>query len=116
MAKVLYAHIFVLALLLTYTIYSQDLKIVEEKEYQKSVVIYTKAKCKFCISAQELLRKNGILYADIDITWDKELHQKLINQTGQKTVPYIFIQNEFIGGYSELLELSNSKKLTIAKQ
>src|SRR5688572_8090573 len=111
MRRVLYAPIIILAVFLAYTIYSQDLKIVEEKEYQKNVVIYTKAKCKYCSETKELLRKKDILYIDIDVTWDKELHQKLINQTGQKTVPYIFIKDKFIGGYTELAKLEKARQL-----
>lgn len=113
MTRVLYAPIAILVIFLAYTIYSysHELKIVEEKEYQKNVVIYTKAKCKYCSDAKELLRKKDILYTDNDITWDKELHQKLIGQTGQKTVPYIFIKDKFIGGYRELAELEKTHQL-----
>jgi len=111
MIRILYAPVIVLALFLAYTIYSQDLKLVDEREYQKTAVIYTKAKCKFCTNAQELLRQNQILYAEIDITWDPALHKKLQEQTNQSTVPYIFIKDKFVGGYAELLALHKSNRL-----
>ncbi len=96
---------------LVYTIYAQDLKIADVREYEKKVVIYTQMKCPFCTNAKELLDKRDIPYAEIDITWDKDMYNKLYEETGQSTVPYIFINGKFIGGFQELANLESHKEL-----
>ena len=44
------------------------------------------------------------------------LHQKMADQTGQNTVPYVYVNGEFIGGYKSLKELEESGKLYIVEQ
>jgi glutaredoxin len=45
------------------------------------------------------------------LTNNKYLIIKLVSQTGQNTVPYVFVNDEFIGGYQNLLELDKAGKL-----
>lgn len=70
-----------------------------------NVLIYTIPTCPYCIKAKELLRNKNIPYKDIDLSNNPSLRKQLIEQTGQKTVPQIFINNKFIGGYTELSKL-----------
>jgi len=112
MLKILYLPLLIIVLFLGYTIYTKDTAPTEQREYGKLyVVIYTKSKCSFCIAAKTLLNNKNIKFEEIDITWDKEQHQKLYNQTKQSTVPYIFINDKFIGGYEELNNLSKENQL-----
>ena len=111
MKRALYLPLVVLIGFLGYTIYSQDVKIRDMREYESKVIVYTRIKCKYCLDATNFFRQKDTPYVDIDITWDKELHQKLIRETHQQTVPYIFINGKFIGGYSELIDLNKTKKL-----
>ena len=113
MIKGLYLPIALLLSFLAYTIYSQDLKIKEVKEYKRKVLIYSKEKCSFCIEAKKLLDEEDIPYTDKDITWDKEQYEKLRTATGQLTVPFIFINEMFIGGYQELANLNKTKQLDV---
>lgn len=111
MKKTFYLPLGILIVLLVYTIYSQNVKVKDFREYESKVIIYSKDKCKYCVDAKNFFIFKDTPYIDIDITWDKELHQKLSQETGQTTVPYIFINGKFIGGYQQLIDLEKNKKI-----
>lgn len=111
MPKFLYILIAGLLSYLLYSINTEDVSFKDSREYEHKVVVYSKAKCFYCENAKELLTKKNIIYKEVDLTWDLELHKKLINETGQTTVPYIFIHDKFIGGYSDLEQLDHNNKL-----
>jgi glutaredoxin 3 len=75
------------------------------------VILYTKKWCNYCEMAKEFFTKNQIAYEDVDLSVNLDLQKKLVDKTGQVTVPYIFINDEFIGGYSDLLKLKKLNKL-----
>ena len=110
-----------LVLLASVKLYSKyELSIVNrEAKTLKSnlkVLLYTKDTCKYCILAKELLDKNAIPYEVIELGNNRDLHQKMADQTGQDTVPYVYVNGEFIGGYKSLQELEKSGKLYIVEQ
>ena len=80
------------------------------------ILLYTKDTCKYCILAKELLDKNAIPYEVIELGNNRDLHQKMADQTGQNTVPYVCVNGEFIGGYKSLQELEKSGKLYTVDQ
>ena len=80
------------------------------------ILLYTKDTCKYCILAKELLDKNAIPYEVIELGNNRDLHQKMADQTGQNTVPYVYVNGEFIGGYKSLQELEESGKLYTVEQ
>lgn len=66
-------------------------------------VIYVKPTCPFCVRAKDLLLKRGIEIEEHDISNDPELRTWISDSVGgYKTVPMIFLNDEFIGGCSEL--------------
>lgn len=73
------------------------------------IIIYSKVGCSYCISAKALLDQKGIRYESIDLDNNPDLYNKLVNQTGQKTVPYIFINDEFMGGFTDLKDFLAKK-------
>lgn len=75
--------------------------------------LYTWSNCPFCIRAKKLLEAKGISYTDHNIDNNDEKKNELYQQTNQKTVPFIFINGEFIGGYTELKELDDAGKLDL---
>lgn len=75
------------------------------------VIIYAKDSCIYCIRAKELLDSRQIFYEVVDLTNNKDLHLKLVEKTGQHTVPYVFINDKFIGGYQNLQEFNMQGKL-----
>lgn len=77
----------------------------------KKIEIYTWGFCPYCVRAKNLLEEKGLDYKEISLDGkDDELHA-LRERTGQRTVPQIFIDDEFIGGFSELSQLNSEGKL-----
>ncbi|MBI4855963.1 MAG: glutathione S-transferase N-terminal domain-containing protein [Acetobacterium sp.] len=77
----------------------------------KEIKLYTWAHCPYCRAARELLEEKGLKYTDIDIYNDEQTRRQLQDQTGHYTVPFVFIGETFIGGFSELKEIEFSGKL-----
>lgn len=77
----------------------------------KDVNLYTWPTCPYCRRAKALLDDLNVAYHDHDIAGDNETKQKLIDKTGQTTVPYIFIGDEFIGGCDDLYALHREGRL-----
>ena len=56
--------------------------------------------------AMTLLDQHGIEYTNIDVTSDAEKEQEMMQRSGRTTVPQIFFDDESIGGFTELANLS----------
>ena len=78
----------------------------------KKIVIYSTKVCPYCVSAKRLLESLNQKYEEVDLTNDQELRQKLSDENnGYRTVPMIFINDAFIGGFTELQKLAQQKQL-----
>lgn len=77
------------------------------------VEMYSIDYCPYCIAAKELLEAKGVTYLDHDISdWpDEQLNARMLELTGRKTVPEIWIDGEHIGGYDELKALDEAGEL-----
>ena len=75
------------------------------------IILYTWPHCPFCIQAKHILDSYHLIYEDHNIYDKNEIKNELISRTGQKTVPYIFFNDQLIGGYSELAEMENNGQL-----
>jgi len=75
------------------------------------VKIYTTRVCPYCIAAKRLLAARGVAYEEIDVTGDDARRGWLVETTGRRTVPQIFIGGEAIGGYDELASLDQAGRL-----
>jgi glutaredoxin 3 len=75
------------------------------------VVMYTTQYCPFCVRAKALLRQKGIAFEEIDIGADADLRAKMIEASGRRTVPQIFINGTAIGGCEELRALDEQGEL-----
>lgn len=67
-----------------------------------TIKIYTKKNCPFCVKAKRLLNSKGLAFEEIDLELNPEEKQPLIERTNYRKVPQIFINDEFIGGFTEL--------------
>ena len=70
------------------------------------VTIYTTQTCPYCIRAKALLRERGV--ADFDeIRVDEQPSERavMVERSGRRTVPQIFIGAQHIGGCDDLVEL-----------
>ena len=75
------------------------------------VRVYSIQGCPYCVKAKALLRQRGIQFQEIDVTSRPEMRQWLVQQTGRKTVPQIFINDKCIGGASDLEALDSAGML-----
>jgi glutaredoxin 3 len=75
------------------------------------VEIYTTVVCPFCVRAKRLLQARGIPYDEIDVEGDDALRADLVERTGRRTVPQIFIDGRSIGGFEELAALDAAGEL-----
>lgn len=75
---------------------------------QYKIEIYSKDNCSYCDASKRLLEEAGYLYTEykIELTGDERLRlmNELTDRLGQppKTVPQIFINDEAIGGFTQL--------------
>lgn len=72
--------------------------------------IYTKSYCPYCHRAKSMLESMHLKYEEIPVD-DPIEQQKLIDKTNHMTVPQIFIDEKFIGGYDDLVEAKKSGEL-----
>jgi len=75
------------------------------------VTIYTTGMCGFCFAAKRLLDGKGVSYTEIRTEGRRDLRQWIAEQSGQRTVPQIFINGESIGGFTELEGLNRAGAL-----
>ena len=70
------------------------------------VKIYTTATCPYCLHAKQLLKERGVTALN-EIRVDREPgeRQKMMDITGRRTVPQIFIGDAHVGGCDELVAL-----------
>ena len=76
-----------------------------------NITIYSKQWCSYCANAKRLLTARGFDFEEVEITHDPALEAKLIEQTGQRTVPQILVNDKPIGGFVELARLVSSGDL-----
>ncbi|AMP89138.1 glutaredoxin 3 [Legionella pneumophila] len=69
------------------------------------VILYTTAYCPYCIKAKELLDKKKVIYSEIRVDLQPELREEMIQKSGRRTVPQIFINGQAIGGCDDLYAL-----------
>ncbi len=79
----------------------------------KDVVIYGTDYCPYCRQAEKFFETRSIPFKAIDVTCDQAMREKLVELTGQRTVPQIFIGGESIGGYSDLMKLHQQGQLDV---
>jgi glutaredoxin 3 len=76
------------------------------------VLMYSTAVCPYCIRAEQLLKRKGV--ADIEkvrVDLDPGRRKEMMDKTGQRTVPQIFIGDTYVGGCDELYALDHEGKL-----
>lgn len=74
------------------------------------VVMYTSGWCGFCARARALLERKGVPFREIDAD-DPEARAEMVERSGMRSVPQIFIGSRHVGGYEELYALERSGEL-----
>lgn len=75
-------------------------------EEMQKVQVYTAKICSYCQAAKRLLSQRQIAFEEINLDDKPDLRLKLSEENnGYRTVPMIFIDSKFIGGFTELAAL-----------
>lgn len=76
------------------------------------VIIYSTTVCPYCVRAKQLLERKGVAYKEINLSNEvPEVRMELMQRTNHRTVPQIFINDQFIGGFDQLYALEREGKL-----
>jgi len=76
------------------------------------VKMYTTAVCPYCQRAEQLLRARGVTEIEkIRIDLDPAARDEMMQITGRRTVPQIFIADYHVGGCDDLYALDNEGRL-----
>ena len=70
------------------------------------IEVYSTPNCPFCVRAKALLKSKNLSFQEIDVSDDVESLQKMIQLSGLRSVPQIFINNQSIGGFDKLSQMN----------
>jgi len=76
-----------------------------------TVIIYTTGYCPYCFRAKQLLDSKQVSYQEIRVDDDHAKREEMVNKSGRRTVPQIFIDGQHIGGCDDLYALEDEGKL-----
>ena len=76
------------------------------------IVMYCTEVCPYCVRAEHLLKRKGIHDIDkIRIDLHPEQRDEMVQRTGRRTVPQIYINGEHVGGYDDMAALDQAGEL-----
>jgi glutaredoxin 3 len=76
------------------------------------VKMYTSAVCPYCVRAERLLDSKGVTNIEkIRVDLDPEQKVVMMQKTGRRTVPQIYVGDTHVGGFDDLYALEQAGKL-----
>jgi thioredoxin reductase (NADPH) len=76
------------------------------------VVMYTGHGCPFCARARNLLESKGVAWTEINIQEEPDRKAEMVQRSGRRTIPQIFVDGVHLGGYDDIHALDLEGKLT----
>jgi glutaredoxin 3 len=73
-----------------------------------NIEIYGTTICPFCVASKELLKSKNIKFKYKNLDDDPKLRDKMAKELNYYTVPMIFIDKKFIGGFSDLQKIQST--------
>lgn len=74
--------------------------------------MYSTGVCPFCARAEMLLKSKGVTAIEkIRVDLDLQQREEMMQKTGRRTVPQIYIGDTHVGGFDELAALEHAGKL-----
>lgn len=67
--------------------------------------------CPYCVRARRLFDERGVSYQDIRVEREPALRHQMMELSGRRTVPQIWIGETHVGGYTDLLDLDQGGQL-----
>jgi len=81
-------------------------------EMTAKVLMYSTAVCPYCVRAESFLRAKGVVEIDkIRVDLDPARRAEMMQKTGRRTVPQIYIGERHVGGYEDLVALDRAGRL-----
>jgi glutaredoxin 3 len=77
-----------------------------------TVTMYCTAVCPYCVRAEMLLKQRGVTHIEkVRIDQDPSQRAIMMERTGRRTVPQIYIGDTHVGGYDDLAALDRADGL-----
>ncbi|MBI5108735.1 MAG: glutaredoxin 3 [Rhodocyclales bacterium] len=76
------------------------------------VLMYSTAVCPYCVRAEQLLTRKGVTDIEkVRVDLEPARREEMMQKTGRRSVPQIYIGDTHVGGCDELYELEHQGKL-----
>jgi glutaredoxin 3 len=76
------------------------------------VLMYSTEVCPYCVRAEQLLTRKGVVDIEkVRVDLQPDRRDEMMQRTGRRTVPQIFIGETHVGGCDDLYELDRQGKL-----
>ncbi|MGK5024888.1 glutaredoxin 3 [Janthinobacterium sp. RB2R34] len=75
------------------------------------VTVYSTAVCPYCVRAERLLEAKGVTVQKVRVDLDPAERIKMMERTGRRTVPQIYVGDTHVGGFDDLYALDQAGKL-----
>ncbi|MBI3140330.1 MAG: glutaredoxin 3 [Rhodocyclales bacterium] len=76
------------------------------------ILMYSTAVCPYCVRAEQLLNRKGITEIEkVRVDLHPERRAEMMEKTGRRTVPQIYIGDTHVGGCDELYALDHAGRL-----
>ena len=76
------------------------------------VLMYSTGVCPYCVMAERLLKAKGVDEIEkVRIDLDPDQRNQMMQKTGRRTVPQIYIGDTHVGGFDDLSALDRAGKL-----
>jgi glutaredoxin 3 len=72
------------------------------------VLMYTTAVCPYCQMAERLLRAKGVEIEKVRVDLEPARRAEMMEKTGRRTVPQIYVGDTHVGGYDDLAALDRA--------
>ena len=73
------------------------------------VIMYATGVCPFCLMAERLLKSKGVAAIEkIRVDLEPERRAEMMERTGRRTVPQIYVGDRHVGGYDDLAALDHA--------
>ena len=77
-----------------------------------NIEVYSTAVCPYCTSAKNFLKSKGLDWTEVRVDTDSAQREAMLTRSGgRRTVPQIFINDHYVGGYDDLVAADRSGKL-----
>ncbi len=71
--------------------------------------MYSTDVCPYCIRAEQLLKRKGVQEIEkVRVDLQPELRLAMVEKTGRRTVPQIYINDVYVGGFDDLAALDHA--------